>query len=61
MKDLRITKTLKEIGFEEVGDESPEKNRFQRQSFTKYLRLTLVFMLNSVLRKKFSFCFSKVC
>ena len=61
MKDLRITKTLKEIGFEEVGDESQEKNRFQRQSFTKYLRLTLVFMLNSVLRKKFSFCFSKVC
>ena len=61
MKDLRITKTVKEIGFEEVGDESQEKNRFQRQSFTKYLRLTLVFMLNSVLRKKFSFCFSKVC
>ena len=61
MKDLRITKTLKEISFEEVGDESQEKNRFQRQSFTKYLRLTLVFMLNSVLRKKFSFCFSKVC
>ena len=30
------------------------------QSFTKYLRLTLIFMLNSALRKNFNFCFSKV-
>ena len=30
------------------------------QSFTKYLRLTLVFMSNSSLREKFNFCFSKV-
>ena len=30
------------------------------QSFSKYLRLTLVFMSNSSLRKKFNFCFSKV-
>ena len=29
------------------------------QAFTKYLRLTLVFMKNSALRKKFSFCFSR--
>ena len=28
------------------------------QSFTKYLRQTLVFMLNSALQEKFSFCFS---
>ena len=27
------------------------------QSFTKYLRLTLVFMWNSALREKFIFCF----
>ena len=32
-------------------------NRFQRQSFTKYLRVTLVFMPNSALRDKFSFGF----
>ena len=30
------------------------------QSFTKYLRLTLVFIWNSALREKFIFCFSKV-
>ena len=30
------------------------------QSFTKYLRLTLVFMRNSALREKVNFCFSRV-
>ena len=30
------------------------------QPFTKYLRLTLVFMLNSTLREKFNFCFLRV-
>ena len=30
------------------------------QSFTNYLRLTLVFMWTSALRKKFNFCFSRV-
>ena len=30
------------------------------QSSTKYLRLTLVFMQNSVLQRKFNFCFSSV-
>ena len=29
------------------------------QSFTKYLRLTLVFIWNSALREKFNFCFLK--
>ena len=33
---------------------------YKHQAFTKYLRLTLVFMKNSALRKKFSFCFSRV-
>ena len=30
------------------------------QSFTRYLRLTLVFIWNRALREKFIFCFSKV-
>ena len=30
------------------------------QPFTKYLRLTLVFLWNSALREKFNFCFSRV-
>ena len=29
------------------------------QSFTKYLRLTLVFMWNTALREKFNFCFQE--
>ena len=33
---------------------------FQKQSFTKFLRLTLVFMWNSPLREKLNFCFSIV-
>ena len=30
------------------------------QSFTKYLRLTLVYMWNSALQQRFNFCFSTV-
>ena len=30
------------------------------QSFTKYLRLTLVFVRNNALREKFNFCFTRV-
>ena len=32
----------------------------KQQSFTKCLRLTLVFMWNNALREKFTFCFSTV-
>ena len=42
MKGLRVTKIVKEIKFEGVWDELESKNGFQRQSVTKYLRLTLV-------------------
>ena len=43
---LRVTKFVKEIKLEGVWGElqSKKKNSFQRQSFTKYLRLTLVFL-----------------
>ena len=44
MKGLRVTKIVKEIRFEGVWVELEAKKRFQRQPFTKYLRLTLVSM-----------------
>ena len=33
--------------------------KFMLQSFTKYLKPTLVFMRNCGLREKFNFCFSR--
>ena len=50
MKGVRVTKIVKENKFEGVWDELEAKNCFQRQSFTKDLSLTLVFMRNSALR-----------
>ena len=58
MKGLIVTASVKEINFEEVLREIEAKNCFHKQSFTKCLRLTLVFMQNSALRDKFNFCFS---
>ena len=59
MKDLGGTKIFKEIKFEGVWSEFEAENCFSRQSFTKYLRLALVFMGNSTLPEKFNFCFLK--
>ena len=50
---IRFTKQEKELVFTFIYTK-------QLQSFTKYLRLTLVFMRNSVLQKKINFCFSRV-
>ena len=44
MKALRVTKIVKEVKFEGTWDKLESKKGFQRQSFTRYLRLTLVFM-----------------
>ena len=41
MKGLRATKIVKEVKFEGVWGELEAKIYFQRQPFTKYLRLTL--------------------
>ena len=60
MQGLRVAKIVKEIKFEEVWGELESKTSFQRQSFTKYLRLALVFMSNSTLRDRFDFCFARV-
>ena len=55
VKVHRVTKIVKEIKFEGVWRESESRRGFYRQSFTKYLTLTLVFMWNTPLREKFSF------
>ena len=44
MKGLRIIKIVKEIKFEIVRGELEARKCFQTESFTKYLRLTLVFI-----------------
>ena len=49
MKNLKVTEIVNEIKFERVWAELEAKNCFQRQSFIKYLRETLVFMLNGML------------
>ena len=54
-KGLKLTKIVQEITFEVVWAEIQPKKGFQRQSFTKYLRLTLFFMSDSALRLKFNF------
>ena len=43
-----------------LGDGVNSKIMSNQQSFTKHVRVTLVFMRNSGLRKKFNFCFSRV-
>ena len=61
---MQVTKN----GFYYVSVVIVEFNRFLEadllyvivQSFTKYLRLTLVFMWNSWLREKFNFCAARV-
>ena len=44
VKGLRVTKIVKQIKSEGVRDKLGARNCFQRQSFTKYLRYTPVFM-----------------
>ena len=44
MKYLRVAKMIKEIKFEGVLGDLEVKTCFQRQSLTKFLSLTLLFM-----------------
>ena len=60
MKDVRVTKDIEKIEFEAVWGELESKKSSQREYITKDLTLTLVFMSNSALRKKFNFSFSRV-
>ena len=43
--------------FQRLWGKLEVKNYFKRQSFTKYLRQTLVFTLNSETRESFNFNF----
>ena len=54
MKGLRGAKIVKEIKFEGIWGELESKKGFQRQSVTKYLRITLAFMLNGALLERFN-------
>ena len=60
VKDFRVTKILKEIKLERVWGDLESKKCFQRQSFIKYFRPTLVFLCNSALPEKFNFCFLRL-
>ena len=60
MKGFRVTKFAKEIKSEGFSGKFESKKGFQRQTVTKYLRLTLVFMSNSALRERFKCYFSEV-
>ena len=44
MTVITVTKSVTKIKFEGVWGKLQAKNRFQRESFTKYLKQTLVFM-----------------
>ena len=58
MKNLGFMKIVEELEFEVLWDELELKKCFQRQSVTKYLRLTLVFIRNRAPREKFNRYFS---
>ena len=60
VKGLRVIKIVKEITFEGIWGELESKKSFQRQSFTKYLRLNLVFMWNSTLWEKWFLFFKSI-
>ena len=51
-------KFVKQIKSKQVWSELEAKHYFRRQSFQKYLRHILVFVLNSAFRKKLNFYFS---
>ena len=57
---LRVTKIVKEIKFEGAWGKLDAKTCFPRQPRAIYLKKTLVFMRNSVLRENFNFSFQEV-
>ena len=55
---IELQKLSKKIKFERVWGKLEAKNCFQRQSFRKYLRQTLFFMLNSALQEQITLHFT---
>ena len=60
VKDIKVTKIVKQIKFQGTWAILEAKNYFQRQPRTKYLRKTLAFLWNRALREKFNFYFQGV-
>ena len=60
MKGLSVTKIVNEIKFEGVWGELEAKKLFQRQTFSKDLRQTLVCMRKREIRESFNFYFPAV-
>ena len=60
VKRLIVTKLVQKINFEGTWGKLKAKNCFQRQSWTKYMIQTLVFLWNSLIQESFSFYFSAV-
>ena len=54
MKTLRVTKIAKETMSGGVWGELESREGFQKQSFTKYVRLNLAFIWNNALHEKFN-------
>ena len=51
MKVLRVNKIFKESKFKGVWGQLKSRKGFQRESLTKYVRITLVFMRNGAYGK----------
>ena len=58
LKNLIVSKIVQKIKFEGDRGELEAKACFQRQSWTKYIRQTLVFMRNSTIWENFNFYLS---
>ena len=60
MKGIRIIENAKEIKIKGVLGELESKKGFQRETVTKRLKLTLVFMRSSTLQEKFNSVFQEL-
>ena len=60
VKRLIVTKLVQKINLEVTWGKLEAKICFQRQSWTKYMIQTLVFIWNSVIQESFNFYFSAV-
>ena len=58
VKDIKVSKIVKEIKFQSGEGKLESKTDFFRQSVSNYLRLILVFISISTLWEKFNFYFS---
>ena len=60
VKSLVVTKIVQIIKFKGDWGELETNNWFQRQSWKKYIRQTLVFLWNNTTQENFNFYFSEM-